>query len=271
MVKRIGKLVTEFALDRPIKKGSIINNRYKILDVVGLGGYGITYRVYDQDLQDVCALKQLRPSRSRRGRGRNSFYYETTILKEIHHPNIPALRDCFKMNHHYFWAMDYIKGKTFEDLIFREGKVYSERDSFQILYRLLHIVAYLHNKNIVHRDLRIPNIIMNNKDIYMIDFGLARYIDLDDKTKDDHHYFMEKRLRREVSFKSDFYALGHFVLFLLYSGYTPEMKIERSWEEELKITESARMIIRRLLQIDVPYENIHELRNDIFLFVQNKE
>ena len=72
-----------------------------------------------------------------------------------------------------------------------------------------------HSKGIIHRDLRIPNILMKEKQVSIIDFGLAKYKGDERATT----YEGEQALMREVHFRSDFYALGHFSLFLLYAGY----------------------------------------------------
>jgi serine/threonine-protein kinase len=102
--------------------------------------------------------------------------------------------------------------------------------------------------------------------VYIIDFGLARFLTESERENNDD--VIEKKLRREISVKSDFYALGHFLLFLLYSTYEPTVKEERSWEEELSLSTEARYILRKLLQIDAPYENIHELSADINRLLQ---
>lgn len=108
-------------------------------------------------------------------------------------------------------------GGNFEDHIFLDGQVYDEREVFEILYEVLGIVSYFHSKGIIHRDLRIPNILMKENQISIIDFGLAKL-----KGEGDERaitYEGEQALMREVHFRSDFYALGHFVLFLLYASY----------------------------------------------------
>lgn len=108
-------------------------------------------------------------------------------------------------------------GENFEDRIFLDGQVYDEREVFEILYEVLGIVSYFHSKGIIHRDLRIPNILMKENQISIIDFGLAKL-----KGEGDERaitYEGEQALMREVHFRSDFYALGHFVLFLLYASY----------------------------------------------------
>ena len=68
-----------------------------------------------------------------------------------------------------------------------------------------------HSEGIIHRDLRIPNILMKENQISIIDFGLAKWKGEDDERATT--YEGEQALMREVQFRSDFYALGHFSLF----------------------------------------------------------
>ena len=81
-----------------------------------------------------------------------------------------------------------------------------------------------HSEGIIHRDLRIPNILMKENQISIIDFGLAKWKGEDDERATT--YEGEQALMREVQFRSDFYALGHFSLFLLYAGYESNEKQE---------------------------------------------
>jgi serine/threonine-protein kinase len=137
----------------------------------------------------------------------------------------------------------------------------------------LEIVVYIHDQGIVHRDIRIANVILNGERVHLIDFGLACDVyqhgtnPISDDIKEDDP--TEKKLRREISFSSDFYALGHLLLFVLYSSYSEEIlidrpnsdqQIERSWEEELSILQpQTKKLLRRMLQAEQPYENVKQL------------
>ena len=63
--------------------------------------------------------------------------------------------------------------------------------------------------------------------------------------------------------ESDFYALGHFILFLLYSNFTPSSKQESSWEEELTLTKNTKQIIRKLLKLEPCYKKVDEIILDV--------
>ncbi|WP_236692802.1 serine/threonine protein kinase [Aneurinibacillus tyrosinisolvens] len=257
--------IKEWFMDRPLPEGSLVKSSYRIEKVLGLGSYGISYLVSDLSSGKLRVLKQVRPSRLGTAKGRPLYEYEIGILSGIGHSQMPTLFDAFEEKQNLFYVMSYIEGKTLEDLLFEDGCTYDEQKSFQTIMDLLELVDYLHRKGIIHRDVRIPNVIWHEGKVYLIDFGLARYLgdsaSYTEETTDG--YWMEKRLKREVHPRSDLYALGHFMLFMLYSTYTNEDKKEESWEDELELSAPATHIIRRMLQLDTPYKSIEELREDI--------
>ena len=158
--------------------------------------------------------------------------------------------------------MDYVDGKNFEDLVLNEGRIFDEKQSLQILMKVLHIVTYLHENKLIHRDLRLPNIIEKDSQVFVIDFGLAIFCD-DKQTVTTKHSSTEKELFREKSYRSDFYALGHFLLFLLYSNFETTSKKEKSWEEELVISKETKKLIKKLLRIETSYDLINEIVIDV--------
>jgi serine/threonine-protein kinase len=258
MKERLDRMIA--LLDRPLRPGTILHH-YQIERVLGMGSYGFTYLVNDLSSAQQKVVKQLRKSKQRLEAGRKSFSYEKDIMQQLDHPSVPKILDVFEWKNQPFYAMEYIRGKNFEDLIFEDYETYTEKEAFAIVLKILQIVSYLHSKGIVHRDLRIPNILMENGTIHIIDFGLARYIGERDEREDT--FQGEKKYMREIHYRSDFYALGHFLLFLLYSSYTPETKKERPWYEELSLTPGASRILKRMLQMDDPYPSVQELNYDI--------
>ncbi|MEY8347259.1 serine/threonine-protein kinase [Bacillus cereus] len=248
--------------DKPLRNDTIVTQRYKIESVIGMGSYGFTYIVYDLKTKEKKVLKQLRQSKQRYMSGRKSFAQEQAILKQLDHPAIPMLHDSFIWKKQPFFVMEYMPGKNFEDFIFKDGHVYEEREVFQILYKVLELVSYFHSKGIIHRDLRTPNILMKDGQISIIDFGLARFIgEIDERAST---YEGEQACMREVHYRSDFYALGHFILFLLYSGYESTVQEERPWHEELQLAKENRDIIMRMLRMKTPYyEGVQDIRKDV--------
>ncbi|RDU36447.1 serine/threonine protein kinase [Neobacillus piezotolerans] len=248
------------AFERTFQKGKVIGDRYRIEMLLGTGGYGHSYLAFDLADRGLVVLKTLRLHKRLTVWGRKSFETEQYIMQQTNHRGLPA----FYGNGIYrgipYFTMEYKVGKNFEQLIFHEGMSFKEQDAFGIAYKLLGIVGYLHELKIIHRDIRIPNVLMDNDEVYLIDLGLAQKADMGQVSFPGSH----RSLRKAKNRPSDFYGLGHFLLFLLYSSYSPkEGQPEKSWEEELRISPKARKIIRRLLLIESEYTDCLEIRRDI--------
>jgi serine/threonine protein kinase len=259
MIKRIVLLFLN-SFERPFSKDELISERYMIMSHLGAGAYGHSYLVYDQACRQKKVLKALRLHKRITKHGRSDFELEKELLRSIDHPSFPKYFKEGIFKNIPFYTMEYVKGMNFEQLIFSEGKKIPESEAFQIAYELLIPIEYLHNHKIIHRDIRIPNVIAEGSKIRLIDLGLGRHINLERAVQSTR----ENNLRKEINFQADFYGLGHFLLFLLYSNFSfPKTKQKKSWEEELEISNEAKHIIRRLLQIEPAYEHCDEIRADI--------
>lgn len=252
-------LIISSIVEKPLANGMFIQTRYEIERHLGSGSYGHSYLVFDHLKKTNLVLKALRWHKRISPNGRNDFGDEINIMKELNHPSFPKIIESGMFGNIPYFTMEFIEGKTFEQLIFEEGKQYGERESFRLGYELVEILSILQQNNIVHRDIRIPNIMWNGREIKVIDLGLAKKLSKEsiERQKEITHP------RKQIDSKSDFYGLGHFLLFLLYSAYEPSgNEKERSWEEELELSGEARRIIRKLLQIDTPYETTDQIKRD---------
>ncbi|WP_394547899.1 serine/threonine protein kinase [Priestia aryabhattai] len=267
MKNRMFKHFHRWLVDRPFKKGTVICERYEIINILGMGSYGITYVASDIVQQKEIVIKQLRKTKQRTPQGLKSFHYEAKLLSQLDHPQIPSLYEAVEIDEGCFLVMELIQGKTFEDLIFEEKCVYTEEKALVILLDILEVVSAIHEQGIVHRDLRIPNILDVKGTIYVIDFGLARFLGDHEETSS---LIEEQQFMRQTSVASDIYALGHFLLFLLYSGYEPTEKQEKSWEQELSLSAPIKTIIQKMLRADEPYESIQSLQKDIYDYINSK-
>lgn len=253
-------------LERPLKIGTIIQSRYKILSFVGKGSYGMVYLAFDKNNNKKVIIKQ---DRVRVGKNcKKMLKDEAHTLSLLSHESIPKCLNFFRDDYKSFLVMDYIEGKNFEDLVLNEGSKFNEKESLQILLKVLNIVKYIHKKKVIHRDLRLPNIIWKNNQVYIIDFGLSVFSSLEEVAT-TKNIFVEKDFSRDRTYTSDFYALGHFVLFLLYSNFETSSNKEESWEEELMINNETKMIIKRLLRLEKNYQNIDEIIKDVVMVIQD--
>lgn len=249
--------------DRPFKVGREIEG-YTILKCVSIGTYGVTYLVKHDSMEEEIVLKHIRKSRNKEPKVIHFFENEMNILSEIHHPHIPRFIQRFYVDDQPFYCMEYIEGETLEALIFQHGYTFTLNQSLYILRKLVEVVSHLHSNNMIHRDIRLPNVLYINGNPYLIDFGQARDIDNHslDVYETNDHYNEDLRFSRTVRFESDYYLLGQLLLYLLYSSYQPERE-EKSWEEELNLEPQVCSMLRRMLQIDPPYTSIKELSEDL--------
>ena len=226
--------------------------KYNVSETLGMGSYGVAYLLIHKHTKEKVVMKRLRAKHRKSTKTRSKFRQEIDMLKSIQLSNVPTVLDEGELNHIPFYMMEYVDGHTFEYLIFEGNQQFSEAESLQITQQLLEIVMSLHSKGIVHRDLRIPNILICNERLHIIDFGLSTYM------KENNDIHLIKNPKRAENHISDLYYIGHFLLYLLYSNYKPSNTKERSWQEELQLSDDIRNFIERLLLIQPAFSSTAE-------------
>ncbi|WP_438803924.1 protein kinase domain-containing protein [Metabacillus rhizolycopersici] len=260
MLRAIRKFY-QFFVDKPIKKGVVLKDRYEILSVIGTGSYGIVYLCRYLKTNENKVIKQLRPSKRRKEV--EMFENEISVLRMLNHKNIPILFEAFSNNGSLFYVMSFIEGDNLEDKIFLRKNTFNENESLLILSHLLELVDYLHKKDIYHQDLRIPNMLLKNNELFLIDFGLSKHKvavapfhsplrSLPNKQDE----ILEMKLQ-------DYYDLGEILLYLLYTTYSSKNKKALPWTEELSLKKETVYLLKRLLQIKEPYSNTSEISTDL--------
>lgn len=240
--------------DYPLPEGTMLSSdRYRVEQFIAMGSYGLAYRVYDLAQSQVVLLKQNRPSKGELGR--KLLVREAGYMRTLNHPRIPKVLDEFAERHHQYLVMTYISGHNMEELLFEQNRTFTELEAVEFVGEIAILIKEVHDAGLVHRDVRIPNVLLNTAGVHLIDFGLARR--LDDKL-DDVEQLLNAKQELQNPFKerikvversSDWFALGHFLLFLLYSNYTEEeMVVERSWEEELTLHPATVELLKHLLE-----------------------
>lgn len=244
---------SEKKYDQLIKEYIKIETSYVFIELIGVGAYGVAYLLEDSASCKKYVLKRMKTKHRHKKKIRQKFDQEIRILKEIGLPNVPAIISHGEIKEIPFYIMDYVEGKTFEQAIFIDGQVFSLEQSLQITKELLEIIIEFHKKGIVHRDLRIPNILFKEYTLNIIDFGLAAFINKEILKSEEIH-----NPKRAANHISDLYFIGHFLLFLLYSNYMPTKKKEHSWQEELQLPPEVVDYIERLLLIRPAFSSADE-------------
>ncbi|CAN7269578.1 protein kinase [Paenibacillus sp. LjRoot153] len=256
------KRAYEAWIDYPRREGEVIRGQYQIERFLGMGSYGLTYLCLDKHSGQEVVAKQAKPSKGQLGQ--DLLQREMAIMSQLEHPSIPKCYTSFKESKRLYMISEYIQGRTVEDLIFERGARFEEKDALRFIRQLLNIVQFIHEKGIVHLDIRIPNVIVDRDHMSLIDFGLAARLGEPARLTIDSDE--EVIRRRTVDVTSDMYAIGHFLLYMLYSTYESSDDQEeaiRGWEEELSISAQTKQMIRKLLQIDPPYANVQACMEEL--------
>ena len=236
---------------------------YNFVKVLGEGSYGVAYLLEDETTRDQVVLKRLKAKHHHK-KGFAKFHQEVQIMKELVDLPIPTVISEGYIDSIPYYVMTFVNGRTFEQTLFDDGKTMSVNDAFSTVETLLYIVKQMHEKQVVHRDLRIPNILLVDGQIRIIDFGLATKVNCNERTLNIKN---PKKIAHPIS---DLYAIGHFLLFLLYSSYTPTTKKSKSWQQELKLSLEQEQFIERLLTIGQPFLNCDEALEYLYKINYNK-
>ncbi len=200
--------------------------RYKVLEYLGKGGYGVVYKCYDSILNTEVALKFLDPIITRSSDKFHRIKREINISRKITDDRIVKIYSMEKYYDVIFLVMEFIDGIPLSDII--EKKTY-EWDEFKpILIEILKGLKLLHINNIIHRDLKPGNImILKNGNIKIVDFGLAKEITDTERTSATEEFagtaefISPEQVKGEpLDTKSDIYQVG-LIIFKALSGQHP--------------------------------------------------
>lgn len=214
---------------RLLPVGFVLDRRYRVLDYVTSGGMANVYRVEDNRLKNVYALKEMIDNfklPEDRQDAVHRFSREAEILARLTHPSIPHIIDHFVENQRYYLVMEYIEGKDLETALNQKpDKRFSLEEVLPWLNCILEVLEYLHGHTppVIYRDLKPSNIILgDNGRIYLIDFGIARIFTPRKKGTliGTPGYAPPEQYKGRVDTRSDIYGLGA-TLHHLVSGRDP--------------------------------------------------
>ena len=170
--------------------GQTLQNRYRILALLGQGGMGAVYRAWDLRLNIPVALKEMVPQPGIDPQAlaqlRHQFYQEAQVLARLNHPNLVRVTDYFEEGGNAYLAMDFVEGQSLADLIAARGPL-PEAPVLEWARQLLDALAYCHAQGVVHRDIKPQNIIITpspapgegrgGSRAVLVDFGLVKLWD----------------------------------------------------------------------------------------------
>ncbi|MBT2570234.1 Stk1 family PASTA domain-containing Ser/Thr kinase [Planococcus sp. ISL-110] len=206
--------------------GKSINGRYKIKELIGGGGMSNVYLAHDMILDRDIAIKILRYDFSNEEELRRRFQREALSTTSLAHPNIVNIFDVGEDGSIHYLVMEYVPGKTLKDYIIEHSPVSPER-AVEIMKQLASALAHAHHNQIVHRDIKPQNILMDAEgNVKISDFGIAMALSATSYTQTNSvlgtvHYLSPEQARGgTANKKSDIYSLG-IVMYELITGKLP--------------------------------------------------
>ena len=197
---------------------------YTIARPLGRGGMAEVFEAVDTKTQQNVALKLLLPHLAAEDVIRKRFLREAKVGMELDHPGIVKVLDVGEVEGIPYMTMELVKGKTLEELL--KTKCFDLEQCLGIALKITDALAAAHQKKIVHRDIKPRNIMVTDKGIKIMDFGLARILETSSIT-DQHEiigtlYYMspEQAIGIKVDESSDVFSLG-VVLYQMLTGQLP--------------------------------------------------
>ena len=274
--------------------------KYRIIEKLGQGGFGITYLAENTMLEGKMAIKEFFfkeycgrddatchvtiPTSGNREiveRFKQKFIKEARTIFRLNHPNIVRIFDLFEENGTAYYVMEYIDGESLGDMVKRRGGI-SEAEALGYVKDVASALEYIHSKNINHLDIKPGNLMKGNDDgrIIVIDFGVAKQYDAvtsEGTTTTpvgiSHGYSPVEQYSKNgvqtFSPQSDVYALAA-TLFKLLTGNTPPEAIE-ILSEGLPVDELQEKHISRhvISAIAMAMKGRHERTQSVAEFISN--
>jgi eukaryotic-like serine/threonine-protein kinase len=274
---------TESAIQR-LAAGSLLAGRYRILELVGVGGMGMVYRAEDEQLDLPVAVKVLRPDLAQERQRLERFKQELVLARQVSHPNVVRTHDLGSDGEIVFLTMDFVPGRSLDQLLAAEERLAPDQAA-GIARQIASGLAAAHAAGVVHRDLKPGNILVDDAGRAAIsDFGVARSLAGPGPTRPGSvvgtlDYLAPEQARgEEIDGRADLYALG----ILLFEMLTGKLPFAGGSEAEMlaqRLTGSTRdlsstgvqvpgrlaAIVRRLLQRDRArrYQSAREVLDDL--------
>jgi serine/threonine protein kinase len=259
---------------QPIATDTILQQRYRLMRLIGEGGFGRTYLATDQSrFGEQCAIKELAVashSRSRLSKAREFFKQEAALLYQLQHPQIPRFWATFEERDRMFLVQDFVPGRTYDSLLQERTdrqQVFTEAEVWRFLLQVLPVLGYIHSQGVVHQDISLDNIILRETDLLpvLIDFGVVKQ--LANRLQGEQTgitavhvgkpgYAPPEQLSSGYAYpNSDLYALAVTAMVLLTGRPAPDLftdgKINWAWRNWVHVSDGLANVLGKMLAVEV--------------------
>jgi len=154
--------------------GSILSERYEILEQIGKGGMGQIFKAFDRTLGEVIALKVLHPELTQSEEMVKRFRNEVRLARKIIHRNVASLYEYGVSGHLQYISMELLEGVTLRRTLLTRGRGLDWAEAFGAVIGLAAGLQAIHDAGVIHRDLKTENIIIDAGVVRLMDFGIAK-------------------------------------------------------------------------------------------------
>ncbi len=210
-----------------LKPGTLVNNRYRIIEEIGVGGMAIVYKATDEKLDRDVTFKVLKEAYIDDEEFIIRFVTEARAAARLANNNIVNVYDVGNEGNINYIVMEYIEGFTLKDLICSKAP-FTDEETVGIAVQIALGLRHAHKHNIVHRDIKPENILITNTGgegtVKVTDFGIAQATNSSTSPTDNMgsvHYFSPEQAKGEkADIRSDIYSLG-IVMYEMVTGKQP--------------------------------------------------
>lgn len=203
----------------------LLGDRYRALESLGRGGFGRTFLAVDEykPSRPKCVIKQFFPQNqsSHPEQARELFQREAIQLERLgDHPQIPELLAHFEQADYLYLVQEYIDGENLLQRLARRGP-FSDRQVWHLLHDLLPVLDFIHNNQVIHRDVKPQNVIQRpNGQYVLVDFGAAKSIAGSDLPRTgtsigSPEFVAPEQAIGKAVYASDLYSLGVTCIYLM--------------------------------------------------------
>ncbi len=205
--------------------GRLLDGRYEILEVIGVGGMAVVYKARCHRLNRLVAIKILKDDYFQDEEFRRRFHAESQAVAMLSHPNIVSVYDVSTSNDADYIVMELIDGITLKQYMEKKG-VLNWKETLHFAIQIGKALDHAHSRGIVHRDIKPHNVmVLKNGSVKVADFGIARVMSKSNTlTKEAlgsvHYISPEQAKGGRVDSRSDIYSQG-VVMYEMMTGRPP--------------------------------------------------
>ena len=207
--------------------GKLLDNRYEILELIGVGGMARVYKARCHRLNRLVAVKILRDDLAQDAELRRRFHDESHAVAMLSHPNIVAVYDVSRSSDIEYIVMELIDGITLKQYMQKKGNKLNWREALHFITQIVKALGHAHSRGIIHRDIKPHNImVLRDGSVKVADFGIARvtsggHSTLTQEALGSVHYISPEQARgSHIDERSDLYSAG-VVLYEMITGRLP--------------------------------------------------